>query len=146
MTGIDASLVFPLWTAPQPESPPDNMTWCTFGVTGVQVDSPPAYIQGDESVAQWSQETISLTVRFYGPAGLMTATRLRDGMLVTQNHDELNRAGLAFIQQGGILNVPEQINSLWVRRYDTSVDLQHKIIRQYGVKTLVQAPVTFFGE
>ncbi|ORZ86400.1 hypothetical protein BS600_30125, partial [Klebsiella pneumoniae] len=32
------------------------------------------------------------------------ATRFRDGLLVSQNNDELNRSGLTFLQHGRILN------------------------------------------
>lgn len=146
LTGLAAERVFPLWREPQPETPPDGTTWCTFGITRIRGDASPAGLQGSESAEQWSHETLSLLVRFCGPAGLATAARFRDGMRVTQNNDELNRTGLTLIQQGQILSQPESINNQWVRRYDMRVDLRRKIIRQYGIKTLVQAPVQFFGD
>ena len=89
---------------------------------------------------------MSLILCFYGPQALATATRFRDGLLVSQNNDELNRSGLTFLQMGRILNLPELINNQWVRRYDISVDLRRKIIRQYGIQSLVDAPVQFFGD
>ncbi|HCI5300278.1 TPA: hypothetical protein NPM98_005712, partial [Klebsiella pneumoniae] len=55
-------------------------------------------------------------------------------------------SGLTFLQHGRILNLPELINNQWVRRYDISVDLRRKIIRQYGIQSLVDAPVQFFGD
>lgn len=146
LTGLPAKLVYPRWTDPQQAIPKNGTTWCAFGVTGIQEDFNPAYMQGAESAEQWSHETVSVIVCFYGPAGLTAATQFRDGMLLAQNNDELNRAGLTFMQQGRILNLPELINNQWVRRYDLSVDLRRKIIREYGIKTLASAPVTFFGE
>ena len=89
---------------------------------------------------------MSLILCFYGPQGLAMATRFRDGLLVSQNNDELNRSGLTLLQMGRILNLPELINNQWVRRYDISVDLRRKIIRQYGIQSLVDAPVQYFGE
>jgi hypothetical protein len=63
-------------------------------------------VQGEESTEQWSHETVSLILCFYGPQGLAMATRFRDGLLVDQNNDELNRSGLTFLQHGRILNLP----------------------------------------
>lgn len=146
LTGLPAKLVYPRWTDPQQAIPKNGTTWCAYGISGIQEDFNPAYLQGAESAEQWSHETVSLIVCFYGPAGLAAATQFRDGMLVAQNNDELNRAGLTFMQQGRILNLPELINNQWVRRYDLSVDLRRKIIREYGIKTLASAPVQYFGD
>lgn len=146
VTGLAATLVYPRWTDPQQAIPKNGTTWCAFGITGIQEDSNPAYLQGAKSAEQWSHETVSLITCFYGPAGLAMATQFRDGMLVAQNNDELNRAGLTLMQQGRILNLPELINNQWVRRYDLSVDLRRKIIREYGIKTLASAPVQYFGD
>lgn len=146
VSGLPAERVYPRWTDPQRAIPKNGTTWCAFGITGIQEDFNPAYVQGAESAEQWSHETVSIISCFYGPAGLATATRFRDGMLVAQNNDELNRAGLTLMQQGRILNLPELINNQWVRRYDLSVDLRRKIIREYGIKTLASAPVQYFGE
>ncbi|EPF1298789.1 phage neck terminator protein [Klebsiella michiganensis] len=146
VTGLGATLVYPRWTDPQKQIPKNGTTWCAFGITGIQEDFNPAYVQGEENTAQWSHESISLILCFYGPQGLAMATRFRDGLLVSQNNDELNRVGLTFLQYGRILNLPELINNQWVRRYDISVDLRRKIIRQYGIQSLVDAPVQFFGD
>ncbi|WP_407719991.1 phage neck terminator protein [Pluralibacter gergoviae] len=146
LTALPAKLVYPRWTDPQQAIPKNGTTWCAFGITGIQEDFNPAYLQGAESAEQWSHETVSLITCFYGPAGLAMATQFRDGMLVAQNNDELNRAGLTLMQQGRILNLPELINNQWVRRYDLSVDLRRKIIREYGIKTLASAPVQYFGD
>ncbi|MDV0592625.1 hypothetical protein RZP54_27190 [Raoultella ornithinolytica] len=146
MTGLDKNVVYPRWTDPQIQIPKNGTTWCAFGITGIQEDFNPAYRQGEESAEQWSHETVSLILCFYGPQGLATATRFRDGLLVAQNNEELNRSGLTFMQQGRILNLPELINNQWVRRYDISVDLRRKITRQYGIQSLVDAPVQFFGD
>lgn len=146
VTGMDKNSVYPRWTDPQPQIPKNGTTWCAFGITGIQEDYNPAYVQAEENTEQWSHETISLILCFYGPQGLAAATRFRDGLLVAQNNDELNRVGLTFLQQGRLLNLPELINNQWVRRYDISVDLRRKIIRQYGIKSLVDVPVQFFGD
>ncbi|HDX9033766.1 TPA: hypothetical protein ROV54_002823, partial [Staphylococcus aureus] len=104
VTGLAATLVYPRWTDPQKQIPKNGTTWCAFGITGIQEDFNPAYVQGEENTEQWSHETVSLILCFYGPQGLAMATRFRDGLLVSQNNDELNRSGLTFLQHGRILN------------------------------------------
>lgn len=101
VTGLAATLVYPRWTDPQKQIPKNGTTWCAFGITGIQEDFNPAYVQGEENTEQWSHETVSLILCFYGPQGLAMATRFRDGLLVSQNNDELNRSGLTFCSMGG---------------------------------------------
>lgn len=146
VTGLDKNVVFPRWTDPQIQIPKNGTTWCAFGITGVQEDANPAYIQGDESAAQWSHETVDTLCCFYGPRGMSVATQFRDGLFVSQNNDALKAIGLTLLDCGRIFNLPELINNQWVRRYDIAVRLRRKVIREYGIKSLVEAPVQFFGE
>ena len=112
----------------------------------MQEDANPAYIQGDESAAQWSHETVDTLCCFYGPRGMSVATQFRDGLFVSQNNDELKAIGLTLLDCGRIFNLPELINNQWVRRYDIAVRLRRKVIREYDIKSLVDASVKFFGE
>nr|WP_261279343.1 hypothetical protein [Serratia liquefaciens] len=146
MTGLDKNVVYPRWTDPQIQIPKNGTTWCAFGITGVQEDANPAYIQGDESSEQWSHETVDILCCFYGPRGMSVVTQFRDGLFVSQNNDELKAIGLTLLDCGRIFNLPELINNQWVRRYDIAVRLRRKVIREYGIKSLVEAPVQFFGE
>ncbi len=87
----------------------------------------------------------------YGPAGQQYATRFRDGIAVSQNNAELNTQGLSLAGYSHIIPFPELINNQWVRRYDFTVRLRRKVVREYNVKSLVaesptDIPVTFSGE
>lgn len=146
LTGLDKNVVYPRWTDPQIQIPKNGTTWCAFGITGVQEDANPAYIQGDERSEQWSHETVDILCCFYGPRGMSVVTQFRDGLFVSQNNDELKAIGLTLLDCGRIFNLPELINNQWVRRYDIAVRLRRKVIREYGIKSLVEAPVQFFGE
>ncbi|CAI1018021.1 phage neck terminator protein [Serratia ficaria] len=146
LTGLDKNVVYPRWTDPQIQIPKNGTTWCAFGITGVQEDAYPAYIQAEESAEQWSHETIDILACFYGPQGMSIAMQFRDGLFVSQNNDELQAIDLTLLDCGRILNLPELINNQWVRRYDIAVRLRRKVIRQYGIKSLVDASVKFFGE
>lgn len=146
ITGLDKSLVYPRWTDPQTQIPKNGTTWCAFGITTVPDGDSPAFIQSDESAEQWTHETIEVLCCFYGPQGMYVATLFRSGLLVSQNNAQLNESGLTLQQCGRIYNLPELINNQWVRRYDLSIQLRRKVIRTYGIKTLVEAPVIFFGD
>ncbi|EJT0956333.1 hypothetical protein ABCT26_003517 [Escherichia coli] len=74
----------------------------------------------------------------------MYASRFRDGISVPQNNAALNALGLSLGDYTGLF--PELINQQWVRRYDMTVRLRRKVVREYGIKSLVEAPVIFFGD
>lgn len=146
VTGMDKSVVFPRWTDPQIQIPANGTTWCAFGITAIPDGDSPADIQLEDGAEQWTHETIEVLCCFYGPQGMSTATLFRSGLLVSQNNARLNESGLTLQQCGRIYNLPELINNQWVRRYDLSIQLRRKVIRTYGIKTLVEAPVIFFGD
>ncbi|MCP9270232.1 hypothetical protein M5U04_19665 [Xenorhabdus sp. XENO-1] len=147
LSGLPAKTVFTRWADPQPQIPPAGSSWCAFGITDIREDDNPAAIQvNDNHNAQWSHETLSILCCFYGPSGQRTATQFRDGLFITQNNDELSRTGLTFQQCSRIIPAPELINNQWQRRYDVTVTLRRKIVREYGIKSLVEAPVKFFGD
>jgi len=53
---------------------------------------------------------------------------------------------VSLVDAGTIYNLPELINNQWVRRYDLTITLSRKNIRTYNVRTLQDAPVSFFGD
>ncbi|WP_431768961.1 phage neck terminator protein [Xenorhabdus khoisanae] len=147
VSGLAPKTVFPRWTDPQPKIPPAGSNWCAFGIMAIREDANPAATQlSDQLHEQSSHETLDILCCFYGPSGQRIATQFRDGLFITQNNDELSRAGLTFQQCGQIQPAPELINNQWQRRYDVTVTLRRKIVRDYGIKSLVEAPVKFFGD
>lgn len=146
VSGLPAKMVFPRMTDPQTQIPQNGTTWCGFSISDFNQDAYPALIAGGESSQQWDHESLNILCCFYGPAGQQTATRFRAGIFISQNNDELKRLGLTLWQCGKMYNVPELINNQWVRRYDITVILRRKVIREYGIKSLTSAPVKFFGE
>ncbi|WP_243849124.1 phage neck terminator protein [Serratia fonticola] len=146
VSGLPPGMVLPRFTDPQPQIPPNGTTWCGFSISAFDQDAFPALITGEESSEQWEQESLDVLCCFYGPAGQQAATRFRAGIFISQNNDELKRLGLTLWQCGKMYGVPELINNQWVRRYDIIVRLRRKVTREYGIKSLVEAPVQFFGE
>ncbi|QIP56832.1 hypothetical protein HBA19_14950 [Hafnia alvei] len=147
VSGLPAEMVFPRWTDPQPKLPLAGSTWCAFGVTGVHEDVYPAFVSNsDETETQWLHEVITVICCFYGPSGAQTAALFRSGLYVPQNNAELNRVGLTFKECGRLLSAPELINNQWLRRYDLTVSLRRKAVREYAIKSFLEAPIKFFGD
>lgn len=147
VSGLSAGMVRPRWQKEQPPLLPVETNWCAFGVIGWSGDDSPAFTrQTDDGSQLWRHETIECMASFYGPAGMVYASRFRDGISVPQNNAALNALGLSLGDYTGLTPFPELINQQWVRRYDMTVHLRRKVVREYGIKSLVEAPVTFFGD
>ncbi|MDE9437837.1 hypothetical protein KKI95_18385 [Xenorhabdus bovienii] len=140
-------IVRPRWTAVQTAQPPADADWCGFGITEMPADANPAYAnQTDEHGELWRHEEFECMASFYGSKSQHYASRFRDGVTLGQNNAELNQSGLSVIKQSQITSFPELINNQWVRRYDITVTLRRKVVRRYDIRTLTEAPVTFFGD
>ncbi|MDI8953921.1 hypothetical protein MJO10_26455, partial [Salmonella enterica subsp. enterica serovar Anatum] len=94
----------------------------------------------------WRHEDFVAMASFYGPGGMQIASRFRDGISVEQNNAELNQSDLSLVDYGDIVPFPELINQQWVRRYDMKVRLRRKVVREYNILALQDAPVSFFGD
>ncbi|HHA2249915.1 TPA: hypothetical protein ACOEHG_004856 [Enterobacter ludwigii] len=153
VTGIDVKKVYPRWTDPQHKIPPAGTTWCAFGITQQPQSPNPADVQvSDDLSEQWTWEKVTVICCFYGPEGAALASLFRAGLFVEQNATELKRrSGLSLNDAGTLYNVPELINNQWVRRYDLTVTLSRKLVREYNIKSLVvtsptDIPVILSGE
>ena len=147
VSGLSAGMVRPRWQKDQPPLLPVETNWCAFGVIGWSGDDSPAFTrQTDDGSQLWRHETIECMASFYGPAGMVYASRFRDCISVPQNNAALNALGLSLGDYTGLTPFPELINQQWVRRYDMTVRLRRKVVREYGIKSLVEAPVIFFGD
>lgn len=147
VSGLPPKHVLLDWTAEQPHQPPAMEDWCSVGILKFQANECPAFVnQTDDSVQLWRNELIEIMVSFYGPHGQRLATQFRDGVAIAQNREELNQAGLAFTASGAIVSAHELKNNQWVRRYDQHLTLQRKVIREYAVHSILEAPTHFFGE
>ncbi|ATM85072.1 hypothetical protein CRN74_02675 [Yersinia frederiksenii] len=147
VSGLPDGHVRPRWTAVQPPIMEADINWCGFGIIDIPDDASPAFEnQTENSTELWRHEEIECMASFYGPSGQRYATQFRDGLTITQNNDELVKMGLSLARYSRINPFPELINNKWVRRFDITVKLRRKVIREYGIKSLTSAPVKFFGE
>ncbi|MFC0228678.1 phage neck terminator protein [Serratia aquatilis] len=147
VSGLPAASVLLRWLPEQPPQPAADVDWCDLGVMTLTTDAAPALVnQSDDSVALWRHDGVEVEISFYGPNGQHFARLFRDGLTLPQNNAELNAAGLSCESYGAVVSAPKLVKDQWVRRYDLKVQLHRKEIREYGVKSLVAAPVKFFGD
>lgn len=147
VSGLPDGMAMPRFTDPQPAIPALGTNWCGFGITDFQdAGNPSEVTKDDDTDYQWQFESLVVLCCFYGPAGQTYAKTFRSGLFVSQNNAELNRVGLTLGEVGRIIPAPELINNQWQRRYDLSVTLRRKAVREYDIKSFLSAPVKFFGD
>ncbi|AHG21251.2 hypothetical protein Z042_17815 [Chania multitudinisentens RB-25] len=147
VSGLPPKHVLLHWTAEQPHQLSATEDWCSLGILKFQANDNPAFVNQTEGSAQlWRNELIEIMVSFYGPHGQRLATEFRDGVAIAQNREELTWAGLAFAASGAIVSAHELKNNQWVRRYDQHLTLQRKVVREYAIHSILEAPTHFFGE
>ncbi|WP_422615496.1 phage neck terminator protein [Photorhabdus luminescens] len=147
VSGLSDDKVRSRWTSAQLPPLPADDDWCDFVITDFVADALPAFEnQTDEGTKLWRHEEIVCLISFYGPNSQRYGARFRDGLAVSQNNDELERFGLSVNKLSRLTSLPELINNQKVRRYDMTITLRRKVVREYGVKSLVEAPVKFLGD
>lgn len=147
VSGLAETQVFSRWQSAQQEPPTTETDVCRFGIIGFQADANPAFMnQTAESCQLWRHEVLACLIRFYGPCGQQHVLQFRDGLCVPQNNDTLNAQGLSMVNYSTILSLPERIDNPCLPRYDITVHLSRKVTREYAVKSLVEAPVNYFGD
>ena len=147
VSGLPDGMAVPRFTDPQPAIPVMGTNWCGFNISDFQDAANPASVtKDDDTDSQWQYETLVVLCCFYGPAGQSFAKTFRSGLFVSQNNAELNRVGLTLGEVGRIIPAPELINNQWQRRYDLTMTLRRKTVREYGIKSILSASVQFFGE
>lgn len=146
VAGYAPGSVWPRWQQPQPTLTAET-EGCAFNLVIAPADDSPAFAeQTDDGAQLWRHEIIECLASFYGPSGMRYAARFRDGICIEQNNVALNADGLTLMNYSSINPFPEFINELQVRRHDMMVRLRRKVVREYGIKSLVETPVQFFGE
>ncbi|WP_420848316.1 phage neck terminator protein [Photorhabdus namnaonensis] len=147
VSGLPDDKVRSRWTSAQLPPVLADDDGCDFDITDFISDVSPVFKdQTDESVKLWRHEEIVCLIFFYGPNCQRYGARFRDGLAVGQNNDELERFGLSVDKSSWLISLPKLINNQRVRRYGMTITLRRKVVREYGVKSLVEAPVKFFGD
>lgn len=149
ITGLPGNMVRPRWQPIPPKQPEPSVNWCAFGVQSQKADDGP-YIEhipaGDGKDAYTRHESLDVLATFYGPASQANAARLRDGLGISQNIEELKLDGISFIEAGPIRALPELVNQQWIKRRDIALVFRRKTARDYAILNIVSADVAVANE
>ncbi len=120
---------------------------CAIAVSTLSSTGAPVIQNQEEGNAElWRYELIECDITFYGPEGQRYATRLRDGLTISQNIDELNRFDISAENCGDITSSFETTDNISLRINQLRVRLNRKTVRLYGIKSLVETPFNLIGE
>jgi hypothetical protein len=151
LTGIDGTLVRPLWQEDPPPRPERQVNWISFGVKshGRWWNSHIKHVtfeNEDNEIISYDEvlrnEELDLTCSCYGPNADATSAALWNGAQVAQNREYLIRNSLFFVSVEDPITVPEKIKQRWVRRVDQKILLRRAVCLRYPVESLVEADIS----
>lgn len=149
VSGLPGELVRPRWQPNPPKRPEYYTNWAAVGVTEVIADAGPAILHDGASNAGqgWDEyqrhEDLMVLVSFYGPQSHRKAYRLRDGLCIPQNLEQMIQQRVAFVDTGPIRAAPELYNQVWTRRHDIELRFRRKAVRNYEILNILSADPYF---
>ncbi|MEZ2410545.1 hypothetical protein AB6806_27490 [Bosea sp. RCC_152_1] len=146
LTGITRGMVRPRWQPTPPPMPPDNVSWCAFGIMELDADwgaHQQHHPEGDGSTELTRHETLTMLASFYGPNGYSKASQLRDGLWIKQNWDSLNAAGVALLECSRARTATDIVNERYIRKIDLEMQFRRVITRTYPILNLLSAQGSF---
>lgn len=148
ITGLAPDLVRPRWQPTVAKQPAAAVNWCAIGVVEEEPDANAVVVHDPNANGGAGQdnlrrnEKIKVLATFYGANAKQYAKMLRDGLSILQNLEAIKIELLAFITTDTIRAVPEQINNVWVRRYDLPMHFRRLVERSYSVESIATGDIT----
>lgn len=124
--------------AGEPATPPDfGSTWAAVGVMSFDDDQfPQQEEQADGSYVLTRHETLDVLCSFYGPKAQQAARMARDNIMIDQNRDLLDAAGIAYMSVGHPIKAPALIQNRWTNKIDVTFTFRRALSRAYAVLTI----------
>ena len=141
VTGLDGSLVRPLWQSNPPKQPDISTNWIAFGITEQRPDANPFHkSNGNGSGAiVIRHEELDVRCSCYGPDCTKYTGHLREALYLAQNRENLFSAGMGLVGFSDTVHAPELINERFFDRADITMTLRREIRREYPILNFVGA-------
>lgn len=136
ITGLARALVRPRWQPKPPPHPPITTNWCAIGITTIVSDYGTVSLHnpaGQGADEQQRHDTVDLLASFYGPGAYSLASRLRDGLMVSQNRAAMRSAGINLLESTRIRPASDLLNERFIRRVDLEISLRRAFVRTYPI-------------
>lgn len=151
VTGLTPDLVRPRWQPLPPNRPNGDVTWCAAGVVRREAMDYPWIAHslgtdgnGIDNMTDWTQ--LYVMASFYGPLAATYAGKLRRGLYVGQNRDDLYKVGVKVKEVGDANSVPDLVNMQYIDHVDVQIILVREAMTQYAVRNIVEADVVIVTE
>jgi hypothetical protein len=146
ISGLPGSLVRPSWQPEMPDQPDGCVNWMAFGVTNNEAGDN-AYVGSavvSSQIVNVTQrmEELEILCSFYGPLSQEYMQLTRDGFQLGQNLEALTTAGMGFVDARRGHRLPENVNGIWIDRWQMSFFLRRQILRAYPVLTFLSTSGT----
>lgn len=142
VTGLARLMVRPRWQPKPPAHPPIETNWCAIGVTAIASDYGAAKVHrpdGEGHDELQRHEIVELLASFYGPQAYSLASRLRDGLMISQNREVMRAGGVNLLDSTRMRTASDLMNERFVRRVDLEIRLRRAFVRIYPILNVLSA-------
>jgi len=143
VSGLASDLVRPAWQPEPPNVPSEGQIWASFTFGDRESDVFPFVghdPSGEGTDKMQRHERLSINVTFYdlGQSGLADeyAASFRDGVIIAQNRETLQRAGMGLVRSGSLRPIGSLLAGRWQYRVDVEVVVRRQIDRTYAVRSV----------
>lgn len=152
VTGLPGNMVRPRWQPKPPPRPAALVDWCAVGIVEDDQDDNPVVVHdglangGLGQDVLMRQESFQVLASFYGPNAKGYAKRLRDGLYISQNREQLQQESISFVSASTIRALPEQVGAQWLDRFDLPLFFRRAVNRVYEVQSIASSDIDLNNE
>jgi hypothetical protein len=149
ITGIAIDLCRPRYQPNPPLRPEPTVNWVAVSDTTTEPDAGPVIesINPDPGQLQETDhEHVTFLASFYGPNGQSNANRLKMGIYLATNREDLTAIDMNLVDVGTVTRASELIKQQFNQRYDLEFSFNRKIVRVYDVPRFSGADIHLFDD
>lgn len=140
LTGIDNTLVRPMYQPNPPTIPSFNTNWIAYNIVSRDADGHTYHSLNSSDVFNMQQQKVlDLTISMYGSNALQNITNFRASIELSQNWDTLRSYNISFQQCGKAIRTPELYNMRWLDKYTITITLNQLAITNASIMSIINA-------
>lgn len=143
VTGIDNTLIRPMYQPNPPTIPPLGTDWIAYNITSRdEIGHSYQSVSTLDVFKMQQQKELELTISIYGSNALQNITNFRAAIELSQNWDSLRPYNISFQQCGKAIRSPELYNMRWLDKYTIIISLNQLAITNAPIISLINATPT----
>lgn len=141
LTGIDKTLIRPMYQPNAPTIPAFGTDWIAYNVRESDSDNYSSQILNTDYELKRLAQLI-VTISFYGSNSYTKIKQFKDALELTQNWEVMRQSGLMLSGSGNIIKVPELHNMRWLDRYNIEIAINQMTIKTAPIISLEKVSTT----